>query len=261
MLRSAAAVLWFLAPICAFSQTQPAPAFEVADVKVNPSGEPRMSVDFLPGGRLSMVNVPMRVLVMFAYHLRADAISGAPSWFASDRFDVVAKAPGQAAPDDLRRMLQTLLAERFHLVIHKDRKPMPAYALIVGKSGPKLQASAAAAPATQRCAPGEASPGRKHMDCHVSTANLADWLQEMATADFPVPVVDQTGLTGVFDFQLEWAPSTRSAAPPSGDAAPLEPAGPSIFDAVETLGLKLESRKLPLPVVVIDSVDRKPAEN
>jgi uncharacterized protein (TIGR03435 family) len=176
---------------------------------------------------------------MFAYHLRAEAVSG-PAWLDSERYDVVAKALQTVPPDDLRRMLQALLAERFKLAVHTEQKPMPAFALVVGKSGPKLQASDTAILSGQRCSPIEGAEG-----------------QELSLGDFPIPVIDQTGLTGAFDFKLDWTPAARLPVPDT-DPAP----GLTVFQAVETqLGLKLESRKLPLPVIVVDHVERVPVEN
>jgi uncharacterized protein (TIGR03435 family) len=242
--------------VAAFGQT---PSFEVADVQPNKSGEARMSVDLQPGGRLIMHNVPMKVLIMFAYHLRADAITNAPSWIDSERYEVIAKAPEKGKPEDIRLMLQTLLAERFKLAVHNDRKLLPAYALVVGKPGSKLQPSEAAAVLSGvRCTPGAGPAGQKHVECsHITTAFLADYLQELAPRDFPVPIVDQTELTGTYDFKLDWTPTAVPAGVTTGDDA-----GPNIFDAVAAqLGLKLESRKLPLPVIVIDRVERVPVEN
>src|ERR1700682_1126708 len=116
MLRSAHAILLFLSAMPAFTQAQVAPpAFEVADVKVNKSGEVRMAIDIQPGGRVTMRNVPMKVLIVVAYHLRPERLAGGPAWLESERFDVVAKAPETASPDDVRRMVQNLLAERFKL--------------------------------------------------------------------------------------------------------------------------------------------------
>jgi uncharacterized protein (TIGR03435 family) len=255
-----AATLMFLSSIPALSQNQIAPAsFEVADVKVNQSGEPRMAVDFLPGGRLSMRNVPMKVMIIMAYRVRPDAVTGGPSWLESDRFDVVAKALQTTSPDELRLMLRTLLAERFKLAIHTDQKIMPAYALVLGKTGPKLQTSDAGLLTDRRCGPGEGEAGQKHVACqHMTMAVLADTLQEIAPRDVAMPVVDQTGLPGSYNFKLDWAPAVRAAA----GASPEAPAGPTLFDALETqIGLKLESKKLPLSVIVIDRVERVPTEN
>jgi len=256
---SAGAILLLVSGIHAFCQL-PATSlsFEVADVKVNKSGEARMAVDFQGGGKLSMRNVPMRVLIMFAYHVRAEGVEGWPSWFESDRFDVVAKAAQTTAPDDLRRMLQTVLAERFKLLVHTDQKIMPAYALVVGKSGPKLQPSEVAILMEQRCDPAAGTAGLRHVVCHhLTMAVLADTLQELSPRDFDVPVVDQTGLKGTYDFKLDWAPPIRLDA-----ASPDAVGGMTVFDAVEAqLGLKLERKKLPLPIIVIEHVERVPGDN
>jgi uncharacterized protein (TIGR03435 family) len=254
-----AAVLWLLSSMPAFGQSQTPPSFEVADVKVNKSGEARMAVDFQPGGKLSMRNVPMKVMIVMAYHIRPDALTGGPGWLESDRFDVVAKALQTTSPDELRIMLRTLLAERFKLAIHTGRKIMPAYALVLGKTGPKLEPSAAALLTDQRCGSGEGAAGQKHVVCrHITMAVLADTLQEIAPRDIGLPVVDQTGLAGAYNFKLDWTPAARAGA----ETSTAEPAGPTMFDAVETqLGLKLESKKLPLPVIFVDHVERVPSEN
>ncbi len=200
-----------------FSQAQSASSFEVADVRINKSGEVRMAVDMAPGGKLTMHNVPMRVMLMLAYHVRADALVDAPAWIGADRFDVVAKAPETASPDEMRRMLQALLAERFKLVVHTDQKVMPSFALIVGKSGAKMEPVPGALLSEQGCPPGPGAPGQRHVICRSTTmAMLADSLQEMSPSDFPVPVVDQTGLRGAYSFKLDWTPTPR---PANGNAA------------------------------------------
>jgi uncharacterized protein (TIGR03435 family) len=156
-------------------------------------------------------------------------------------------------------MLQTLLAERFKLAVHSEPKIRAAYALVLGKTGPKLQSSQAALLTDQVCLPGEAAPGQKQVVCqHITMAALADTLQEIASRDISMPVVDQTGLSGAYNFKLDWTPAIRAAA----GASPNPPEGPTLFEAVDAqLGLKLESKKLPLPVIVIDRVERVPAEN
>src|SRR5437016_6333171 len=170
MPRRASAILLFAATVRCFAQ----PAFEVADVKVNKSGEARMMVDIQLGGKFVMRNVPMKVLIAFAYHLRPDALVG-PNWLESERYDVVAKAPQTASGDDVRRMAQTLLAERFKLAVHTEQKMMSAYALMQGKSGSKLEASESAPLSGQRCTPGAGQPGQRRVECrHVTTAFLAD---------------------------------------------------------------------------------------
>src|SRR6516165_11814755 len=113
MVRSISAVL-FLSCFSAASQSPTKPSsFEVADVKVNKSDEVRMTVDFQPGGRFFARNVPLKILIALAYHLRPDKVTGGPGWLDSDRYDIVAKASQTTPPDGIRRMLQRLLSERF----------------------------------------------------------------------------------------------------------------------------------------------------
>src|SRR5215472_6449089 len=137
MFRTAPGVLLLLSSTSVFPQK----AFEVADLKANKSGEARMAIDLQPGGKLTMRNVPMKVMIVFAYHLRPEALIGGPRWLDSERYDVVAKASEKAPPDDIRLMMRTMLAERFKLKVHTEQKVMAAYALLAGKTGPKLQAS------------------------------------------------------------------------------------------------------------------------
>src|SRR5579872_5105290 len=259
MLRGTSSLL-FVCCFAVLSQNQtPPPSFEAASVKVNKSGGMRMAVDFQPGGKFSAQNVPLRILIALAYHVRPDSITVGEGWLGSDRFDIVAKASQVTPPDELRRMLQSLLAERFKLQIHSDEKIMPAYALVVGKNGSKLQPTDAGLLTERRCHPGDPVPGQKHFVCeHMTMALLADTLQEIALRDIDVPVVNQTGLEGAYTFQLSWAPSS---GPVAGD--PTDPAvGPTLFQALDSqLGLRLESKKLPLPVIVVDRAERVPVEN
>ena len=133
---------------------------------------------------------------------------------------------------------------------------MAAYALVPVKGGPKLQPAESARLTDQRCVPGDGAPGQKHVVCrHLSMTLFAATIQEIAARDLDLPVVDQTGLQGTFDFKLDWTPAVRTAS--TEPAA--SPDGPTLFDAMETqLGLKLENKQLPLPVVIIDSVERVP---
>ena len=217
-----------------------------------------MAVDFQPGGKFSATNVPPRILIALAYHVLPEALTGGPAWLASERFDVVAKAEQTTPSDEIRTMLQTLLTERFKLEMHSEKKILPAYALLPGKAGPKLNPSDAALLTDQRCRPAEPVAGQKHVICeHMTLSAFADALQELAPRDIDAPVVDQTGTRGTYTFDLAWTPALRGAAPQS-DAPP----GPSLFEALESqLGLRLEARKLPRPVMVIDRVERVPVEN
>jgi uncharacterized protein (TIGR03435 family) len=265
MSRTAAATLLLLASIPAFSQGSSTPlSFEVADVKINKSGSQEMFAD-LQNGRVSVRNAPMKLLITAAWHIPPDALEGGPRWIEIDRFDVVAKAAASASEDELRLMLRTLLIERFKLTVHTDQKAMPAYVMTVGKGGPKLQQSEAAKPGEQRCGTGEGTPGDAHVACkHATMADLAEALPQLAGGYFRgTPVVDQTELKGSYDFKLDWTPAARYNLATRGDAPAGETAGVrSVFEAVEAqLGLKLESKKTSLPIIVIDHVERVPTEN
>jgi len=234
------------------------PSFEVSDLKMNRSGEARMSIDIQPGGRFVAHNVPLKVLIALSNQVRPDVVKG-PAWLDSDRYDIVAKASPTATAAQVGLMLKGLLAERFKLTTHVDQKDMPAYALGVSRSGAKFTASDSATVSEQRCVPADGTPGQRHFACrHMTMPVFAATLQEIASRDIDVPVVDQTRLSGAFDFKLDWMPAPRAADTAATDL----PAGPTLFDAVESqLGLKLERKMLPLPIIVIDGIERAPVEN
>jgi uncharacterized protein (TIGR03435 family) len=260
MFQNTFCMLLGLSCIPVFGQKQTtSSSFEAAAVKANKSGEIRMAVDFQAGGRFSATNVPLKILIGLAYHVRPEAVTGGPVWLGSDRFDIVAKALQTTPPDEIRRMLQTLLGERFKLELHTDQKILPAYALLPRRTGPKLQPSEPGLLTEQRCRPGDAIAGQRHVVCdHMTMALFADTLQELAPREIDAPVVDQTRVQGTYTFNLAWAPAT-----PAGPANPTDPpAGPTLFEALDSqLGLKLESKKLPRPVIVVDRVERVPVEN
>jgi uncharacterized protein (TIGR03435 family) len=240
--------------IHAFSQSAPAkPAFEVASIKPNVSGSGHAGTH-ISGGEVIMRNVPLRNCIEMAYHVDDARLSG-PDWLASERFDIVAKPPVGAPRDQYRQMLQTLLADRFKLIAHRESKMLPAIALVVGKNGPKLR---------------KGDPGGPHFDVDNTTltaggasmAQFADHLSDMVDR----PVVDKTGLEGVFDFRLEWLPdeyqsSTASEAGEQRSRNEMR-TGPAFFRALqEQIGLRLESQKLPIEIVVVDRIEKVPSEN
>ena len=264
------------------------PVFEVASVKANKSGDNRMGIGFQPGGRFRATNVPLRELISAAYGtpqpLPAFQISGGAKWIESERFDVVAKAPGDpqpgpnGPPPEMFLMLRSLLAERFRLVVHREAKEMPVYALVLaradGKTGPQLHPSTtdcAAMMAAIRARGGPPPPpaAGERMPCgmRMFPGNLSGGASTMAQLSNVLArfvnrtVVDRTGLTGAFDLDLQWTPDQmpqgRGDPPPGLPPLPaVDPNGPSIFTAVqEQLGLKLESTKAPVDVLVIDRAE------
>ncbi|HEV8148032.1 MAG TPA: TIGR03435 family protein [Bryobacteraceae bacterium] len=233
----------------AFGQP-PAPAFEVATIKPSHEGEGHSSWHSRPG-YLVMKNLSFKVLTGVAYSLPADRVLGGPKWTESDRFDIEARAIGPAGDPELLRMLQSLLADRFHLAIHRETKTAAGYALVLAKDALKIRPDEGEGGSSSNGSRGKWIAKRVSMD------KLATFLNRT----LGMPVVNSTDLQGAFTFTLEWAPEpTRSVESPD-KLLPDAPTGPSLFTALQTtLGLKLESRKVPIEVLVIDKAE-KPAEN
>jgi uncharacterized protein (TIGR03435 family) len=223
------------------------------EIQPNPNGISHLLEEpFTESGRVSLRYITMRMLIAIAYKkeiVSGEFLSGGPSWIDSDHFDLIAKALPKTPLDTERLMIRAVLAERFHLQIHRERKPMPVYALVVGKSGPRLQKAAGSGAADCRAV---AERGPDHLVCtDMKMPDLAKALPNLAPDYLDKIVVDQTGLSGTYDFGLDWA-ARRNLD---------ETGGVTIFGAVEKLGLKLEERKAPMPTIVIDRMDRTPAEN
>jgi uncharacterized protein (TIGR03435 family) len=262
------------------------PAFEVASVRANKSGEGFIRFQRQPGGRFTATNVPLRELIRFAYQVQLFQMEGLPGWTASERFDVVAKAEGDpppsppgGPPDPMLLMTRTLLAERFKLKVRTETREMPIYALVVaradGKVGDRLVAStvdcqalfAARGRAGAPPPPGPPAPGERPMcGLRFGPGNLSaggipmtQFANSLSTS-VGRHVVDKTGLTGSYEFELSWTPDQLPQNPPPPGAPPpppIDPNGPSIFTALqEQLGLKLESARGPVQVLVIERVDR-----
>jgi uncharacterized protein (TIGR03435 family) len=247
-----------------FGQPAPAlPEFEVADIRVNNSGQAGIQGTILAGGQISMRNIPIKELIVQAY--RAGDVAGGPSWLDSERFDLLAKAPPNTPEDTLRLMLQTLLAERFKLAFHREQKITAVFALVAARGGFKLEAAAGSG--QPKCGRGEGAEGLNHLVCtNFTMADLTAWLPtRIAPSYIDRPVVDLTGLKGAYDIKLDWVPrpsggntATDGAVPVASDVA----AGATVFDALDKqLGLKLEERKLPMPIIVIDHIERAPSPN
>ncbi len=248
--------LTFIPALAAFSQflAKP-PAFEVASVKPNTSGSLKQGKGrFLPGGRVEFPNGTVKHFIMAAFQVQSDMIAGGPAWLDSDRYDVVATAPPDTDEKTLRIMLQTFLAERFRLVIHRKERATLEYALLVGKSGLKLAISPV--PGKRNCTWQDGGDGLRRRICHNMTmAELASALPGWGGIGTDRPVVDLTGLKNAYDFHFEIGQAKKGAAAEKDDP------GPTIFDAMAQLGLKLEPRKGSVPIIVIDHVERVPTEN
>ncbi len=259
------------------AQSTPAvrPAFEVATIRESRDN----ATTGVRGttGLLTLKSVPLRVMISVAYKTRPSQIIGGPSWTDSAMFDVQGKAAGAAGTDAMLLMLQGLLEDRFQLKIHREIREGAVYELTAAKGGPRLKPSSGCVPfdpnhLPRQTAPGEATVnycGRvtrggddsrrtvdgKSVDIVPTIGLLAPSLTGFLSDALDRTVIDKTGLTGAFDFHLEWAPQRTSDAPSDDLGAP------SIFTAVqEQLGLRLQAGKGPVEFLVIDHAE-KPSGN
>ena len=252
--------------------------FEVASVKPNSGNDRGVGIQLQPGGGLRTTGTTLKFLLTFAYDVRDFQVSGGPGWINSDRFDIAAKSErgnSEITPDDPRKMtdaqmktsvglvrqkLQALLADRFQLTLHHETKEEPVYALVIGKNGSKLQES-------------HSKQDGRHMMMNRGELDgegvPLEFLASTLSSQLGRPVIDRTGLTGHYTFKLQWTPDPGQSAnkfgglpPPGVDAPPPpDPNGPSIFTAIqEQLGLRLESQKGPVDLIIIERVE-KPSEN
>lgn len=263
----------------ASAQTKP-PAFEVASVKLNKSGDNRsMGLHSLPGGRFRATNLPLYVVITYAYNLpfQSQRLTGGPDWVRSERFDIEATAEKGAIPagatakvreEKIRLMVQGLLAERFRLVLHGEMKELPVYALVAAKHGPKLKK----ADIEEKDCP-ETTPGSGVMPCHIFNGGQGRGLHGTAVdmSDLVLfvanwtdrPIIDRTGIQGLFNIQTDgWVSLLqRPVGPTTNDEGMADPSRPTVFTVFqEQLGLKLDPQKGPVEMFTIESVER-PAEN
>jgi uncharacterized protein (TIGR03435 family) len=227
--------------------TPSVPPFEAASVKPNRSGEPSLEFRITPG-RLAVRNADLKNIIKNAFGIRQDSeLAGGPRWIETERYDIVATAPNAASHEQVLSMLQTLLAERFQLSVHREQRSGQVYKLTIANSGPKLQAL------KPGIKPRSPSPNTRIIGVFGGTAGLARALSRLLGHE----VIDETGLTGRYDLSIEIA--RDDPASPAFDAGrgPDAPSGPSIFAAVEEqLGLKLKGEKATVSVLVIDKVER-----
>ena len=240
----------------------PKPQFEVATVRPNNSGEPNSSIRIQPGGRLTGTNQTLRSLIRNAFNAQPYQMVGGPEWMESDHFDITAKAAdadldakGMMPGPQFMLRLQSLLEDRFKMVTHWETREMPVYALVVamqGQLGPKLKPHAGdcdrggvgGTPPKSGCGT-RASMTPTSAKVTGSGISMESFARNLAGATGR-NVVDKTGLAGGYDLELEFTP----------DQSP-DTTGPSLFTAIqEQLGLKLESQRAPVEVLVIDNVER-----
>jgi bla regulator protein BlaR1 len=233
----------------------PAQTFEVASVKPSDPEARGGRINF-PNGTFTATNIPARSLITLAYDVPSFQLAaGGPSWASDQHYDIVAKmAAGEAKPAgperwaQMRAALQALLAARFQLVIRREIRMIPGYALVVANNGFKLKKTADEGQA-------DFSSNRGKLTAHQISMEL---LARNISGNLGSPVVDMTGIKGVYDLTLEWTPDEVQSG---AEAEPAARTGPSIFSAVqEQLGLKLETQKTPVEILVIDRIE-KPSEN
>jgi uncharacterized protein (TIGR03435 family) len=267
--------------------------FEVASVKPNKSdGPPHANNPLGPGnvyspygGYFQAINFPLYVCILFAYKIMGNQEqflrTQIPAWVMSDRFDIEARAEGNPDKDQMRLMMRALLADRFKLGIHFETRQVPVFALTLlkpGRTGPSLQPHPEDYPcsivpdAAQGQAAGQfpalcsglfplppSAPGRQHIGARKVTMEfIANSLSAMGQLERPA--IDRTGLTGNFDFALDWVPEPL-AAQAAGPDLPPDTSGPTFLEALkDQLGVKLESQKGPAEVIILDHVEH-PSEN
>jgi uncharacterized protein (TIGR03435 family) len=234
-------------------------AFEVATIKAPNEDEQGRYIKMDGTNRFVEVNYTLKGLIAAAYDLNPKSISGGPGWMETDHFDIRAVTPGEVRPthDEQMRMLRALLTERFKLTFHREKKEFSIYSLELAKGGPKLNQTAdASVPPT--VGPGVVYPQKIVLPGrNATTGELASLLQR---AILDRPVVDRTGLTARYDFDLDWAPDTSQFG---GDVPAASETGPSLplFEAIQKqLGLRLEATRGEVDALVVDSA-QKPSEN
>jgi uncharacterized protein (TIGR03435 family) len=237
----ASALPFSMVALCAgvaFCQQQ----FEVASVKPSAAGQTTNSSGVnTSNGRVRIVNETLKRCITSAYNVGPNQVVGGPDWLATDRFDIEAK-PEQPVKDDsvLMAMLQSLLTDRFKLVVHRETRSISAYVLETGKNGPKLEKSEGGGGSTSN------SRGR----IEAKNSNM-DHFAEVLSRQMDLPVLNRTGLDGRFNLKLEWNPRITDPAAE----------GPSVFTAVqEQLGLRLRAQKTPVEMIVVEHADR-PSQN
>jgi uncharacterized protein (TIGR03435 family) len=258
----------FLSGLASAQSVETKPAFEIADVHAGPlTRNPYMRNFGLRGGRYEIRFATMVDLIKTAWGIEGEKVLGGPNWVENDTFDVIAKVPAGTTPEAAKLMLQTLLADRFKLAIHNDTKPVPAYALKSWKHSQLKQAEGSGENGCQFKPPefppaGGPPPGPPVFSWACRNMTMAAFADDMLKGVFLAQqylngrvVVDETELKGSWDFDLKMTP--RGMIGPNGPM----PGAITLSDAIDKLGLKLEPVEVPLPVIVVDSVNEKPTPN
>ena len=243
--RQPALILLLTAASALAQAPEPRPAYEAASVKINTTGSGSTSSHGTKG-QIVITNLTLKTLIERAYSVKPFQVAG-PNWMEAVHFDIVAKYPAETKATDRPAMLRTLLEDRFKLATHRESKDMPGYALVTAKSGFKLK------PVEPGDSGTDHNGGRVHTmkAKKLSMPELAEFVARMMGE----VVVDETRIAGVYDFELRWSNEDQT----NGTEVPQAPPLPTVLQ--ETLGLRLQPRKVPVEMVVVDHVERVPSEN
>jgi uncharacterized protein (TIGR03435 family) len=237
------------------------PSFEVATIKPNDSGASGIQGLTMNGRNFATRNASLADLIGFAYEVQAKQIVGAPDWLSKDRYDIAAVPDQEGAPNvqQLRTMVQKLLASRFNLKFHQEKRELSAYVLTIGRNGQKLTPTQ-----LKGSLPGMGMrPGPNGLTMVMANAKMTDFTSFLQMIVLDRPVVDRTGITGRFDYNVSFTPddSQFNGHPPKIPQTDTADSSPNLFTAIqEQLGLKLEAEKTAVDVIAIDHVD-KPSPN
>jgi uncharacterized protein (TIGR03435 family) len=237
-------------------------AFEVATIKpVDSDGKSGRFITMQGANRFVEKDYTLKLLIAAAYDLNPRTISGGPAWITTDHYDIQAVTPGDVRPDhdEQMTMLRSLLADRFKLTFHREPKVFSIYQLELAKNGPKLKESTARPDDPVVVGPGVVYPNERIV-LPGRNATMGNFVSLLQRAILDRPVVDKTGLSGRYDFDLEWAPDETQFG---GDvaAATAVATSPPLFEAIQQeLGLKLEATRGPVDALVVDTAER-PAAN
>jgi uncharacterized protein (TIGR03435 family) len=243
--------------VSGWGQTAQAPAFDVATIKaVDPGPKAGRYITMEGNNRFIAKNFTVKLLIAAAYDLNPRTISGGPGWVDDAKFDIQAVTPGEVRPehDAQMAMLRGLLSDRFHLKFHRQSKEFLIYEITVAKDGPKMRPTAVPTEATKTLS----TVYQDRVVMPARNASVSDLARVMQRAILDRPVVDSTGLTGKYDFNLVWAPDESQFG---GDIKVPETDAPPLMVAMQQqLGLQMKATKGPVDTLVIDGVE-KPSEN
>jgi uncharacterized protein (TIGR03435 family) len=220
-------------------------SFEAASIKPHPGVITRSSDPAVTGNRVTATASRLMDMIYTAYHVRPNQVVGLPGWAASEHYDLEATAGQAITVEQMRAMLQTLLAQRFQLQVHRETREIPMYSLALGKSGPKFKESAV--DETPNGSIMGDGVGMMHMV--VAKGTMAQLASRLSSNGAGRPVMDKTGLTGIYSFKLDWVNDIAAEGELPSLAVALQ----------EQLGLKLEAAKGPVEFIVVDHVERPSA--